>query len=76
MSFDEALTQSSLASEPLLDATHLASIAFVVVSEEMQQPMQCQHSELGELGMTRPAGLAPRDTAGDHDVTEEAGIRD
>jgi len=74
MSLDQALPQAALAPEPPLDSPHLSAIALVVVPQQVQQPVQGQDPEFGELGMPRLAGLAAGDAAGDHDIAEKLGI--
>jgi hypothetical protein len=63
--------------EPPLDARHQAVVALVVVTEQMQQSVQGQHLQLGQLGMASIPRLAASDAAGDDDVAEwpGAGVR-
>ena len=42
----------------------------MVVSEQVQQPMEREHPVLRVLGMSRPLGLPARDTTCDDDVAE------
>jgi len=45
----QTFPQSTLPSQPALDPRHRPSIALVIVSEQVQQAMQRQHSKLGRL---------------------------
>ena len=54
-----------------LDAPHLAGVALVVVAEQMEQAVQRQDPQLGQLRVTRLARLPPGDAAGDHDLPQE-----
>ena len=70
-SLDEAFAQAALSPEALLGAVHLSAIALVVVAKQMQEAVQGQKPELGELRVVRVTRLTPRDTAGDHDLPQE-----
>ncbi|HEY3042952.1 MAG TPA: hypothetical protein VGJ39_02955 [Vicinamibacterales bacterium] len=65
---DEAFAQTSFTPKTLLGAPHLATVVFVVVAEQMQQPMQGQDPELGELGVAGFPGLTPRHSPRDDDL--------
>jgi hypothetical protein len=66
---DETCPQAAFPSQPLLEAGHLASVALVVVAEEMEQPVQRQHSQFGQLGVSRFARLPSGDPTRDYDLT-------
>ena len=57
--------------EPGFDARHPTSVGLVVVANQVQQPVQCQHSPLGGLGVTDLPCLPPCHSSCDHDVAEK-----
>ena len=64
--------QAAAASQPRLDARHLARVALVIVAEQVQQAVQREHREFGGERVPRLARLTRGDAAGDHDVAEVA----
>jgi hypothetical protein len=60
--FDEPGAQATARAKAALDALHAASIGrvVVIVSEQVQQPMQSQHLELGGVGVPCFARLPSR----------------
>src|ERR1700682_4086048 len=71
VALDESLAEASFAAKTPLGAAHLAAVALVVVAEQMQQAVERQDPELGELRVARLARLAPRHAAGDHDLPQK-----
>ena len=69
-SLDEALAKPPFAPKALFGAAHLAAVALVVVAEQVQQAVQRQDPELGQLRVARVAGLTPGHAAGDHDLAQ------
>ena len=69
---DQSGTQSTLAPQARLEASHLAAVGLVVVPEQVQQAVQGEHLEFGAIRVPVARRLAPRDTGGDHDVAEVA----
>src|ERR1041385_3260319 len=71
----QAFSQTALPAQPDFDPSHPAIIALVIVSQEMEEPVQRQNLELGQLGMSGVARLPLRHAARDDDISEKA-IRD
>jgi hypothetical protein len=71
MPLDQAFRKSAFSTETLLQAAHLPAIALVVVSEQVQQSVKNEHSELDLLGMARLLRLPARHAPGDDDVAQE-----
>jgi len=57
-------------SQPTLRARHDSVIAVVIVSQQVQQSVQREDSELRPLGMSSRAGLPPCDTPSDDDISK------
>ena len=51
---------------------HPPAVPLVIVAEQVQQPVQREHPQLGRLAVAGVARLALGDAAGDHDVAEES----
>ena len=68
-SLDQSLGEAALAAQAVLGPPHAASVALVIVTEQVQQPVERQDPELGALGMPHGSCLSARDTAGDYDVS-------
>ena len=53
-----------------LDARHPAVVGLVIVAEQVQQPVQRQHPQLGATGVPRLVGLARGDARRDDDIAQ------
>ena len=67
------LRYPALPPQASLDSCHPPAVPFVVVPEQMQQPVERQPAELETDPVTGRMGLSCRDALGDHDVTQEPG---
>jgi hypothetical protein len=68
-SLDQAFAQTALTPKALFGAAHLTRVALVVVAEQVQQPMQSQDPELGQLRVPRFPSLSPRHSSRDYDLS-------
>ena len=68
---DQPLAQAALAAQAALDAAHPAAVALVIVAEQVQQAVEREDAQLGQLGVARRARLTPRDAARDDDVAQK-----
>ena len=68
---DESLAQAAFAPEPPLGLPHAARISLVIVAEQMEEAVQGEDTQLGELRVACAHGLASRDAAGDDDLAEQ-----
>src|SRR5258708_3297645 len=67
----QAFTQTALAPQPFFEPTHPTIIALVIVSQQMEETMECKDLELGQVGMARFGGLPPRRASRDDDIAEK-----
>ena len=74
-SLNQARAETALPSQPSFDPPHPAIITLVIVSQEVEQTVEREHFELGQLGMAGFASLPPRHASSD-DYIAEKGIRD
>ena len=65
---DQTFLQPALTAQPFLEPSHAAVVVLVVVAEKVQQPVQGEHAQFGQLRVARIAGLAAGDAARDHDI--------
>jgi len=68
---DQAVAKTRLAQQPLLDPAHAAVVARVIVAEQVQQAVQRENLQFGELRVPCVARLTAGDAAGDDDVAQE-----
>ena len=69
---DEAFPQPSGAPQTMLESSHLAGIALVIIAKKVQQSVEGQHANLGAKAVPRGRCLALRDALRNDDVAEEA----
>jgi len=70
-SLDQAGPQTRARAQPRLDRRHLPVILFVVVPDQMQQPVQRQHPKLGAKRVAGRRRLPRSNTNRDSDVPEK-----
>src|SRR5262245_9790493 len=68
--FDQPFAETTLPPERPFYPRHPARIVLVIISKEVQQPVERENPKLGSLRMPRLTGLASGDATGDHDVAE------
>ncbi len=67
----QPLAETALAAQPRFKPAHVAIVPFVVVTEEVQEAMEGEHTQLGRLRVAGGSRLPSGDTACDHDISEE-----
>ena len=67
---DEALAQPALCAAAGAPPAHAPVVAFVIVAEQVQQTVQREHPQFGQLGVARGARLPAGDAARDDDVAQ------
>lgn len=57
--------------EATLEPFHTSIISLVIVTQQVQETVEGEHSQLGQDRVAPDAGLAPRHAPGDCDVPQE-----
>ena len=72
---DQPFTKPAAPAQAAFEPGHVAVIALVIIAEQMQQAMQCQHAQLGRRAYARPRVPGARQLPLNHDIAEIATAR-
>jgi hypothetical protein len=71
---DQAFAQATLPAQTTFDPGHPAVIPLVIIAKKVQQSVQREHPQLDLNRMAGLPSLTPRNSAGNHDFAEKAGL--